>query len=403
MYQAKTLFQMEQTIPAIEEESVAENAKQTHPHHEEDTDDDYDDDVIDPDYKPSPESSAPENEDLAMVAATLEDLEDEDVDENNTFKNKRQKHLSPERWKQNQSKEKRLKGMPYKGKCGNEVTAKAMGPPCNSKFCQRANTRDCQSITEEQRQWIFQKVWSMDTWEERRSYVTTLVTKVAIKQRKVAEGSRRNSSFSYQLKLQDGTSHKVCKAFFPSTLGLPERTITCWLNEDTIDHDKQAAAPPTGPKSGKHEKLDMATTDFLKEWLKDLPTVDSHYCRSTATYKDKKFLHPGTTISQLLREYQQAAATAGVRAVGIKRFTDVFHEGKYSVFILRKDQCDVCVSFKHGNITKAEYDAHVNKKDEARQEKSRDKDSANNHKSVWTMDLQAMLLCPKTQASCLYY
>lgn len=26
----------------IEEESVAENAKQTHPHHEEDTDDDYD-------------------------------------------------------------------------------------------------------------------------------------------------------------------------------------------------------------------------------------------------------------------------------------------------------------------------------------------------------------------------
>lgn len=194
---------------------------------------------------------------------------------------------------------------------------------------------------------------------------------------------------------------KCARHFF--LLHLVSLKEPCWLNEDTIDHDKQAAAPPTGPKSGKHEKLDTATTDFLKERLKDLPTVDSHYCRSTATYKDKKFLHPGTTISQLLREYQQAAATAGVRAVGIKRFTDVFHEGKYSVFIPRKDQCDVCVSFKHGNITKAEYDAHVNKKDEARQEKSHDKDSANNHKSVWTMDLQAMLLCPKTQASCLYY
>ncbi|KAJ8347253.1 hypothetical protein SKAU_G00286540 [Synaphobranchus kaupii] len=58
---------------------------------------------------------------------------------------------------------------------------------------------------------------------------------------------------------------------------------------------------------------------------------------------------------------------------------------------------------KHGNISKAEYDAHVKKKDEARQEKSRDKDSANNEKSVWTMDLQAVLLCPKTKASCLYY
>ena len=64
----------------------------------------------------------------------------------------------------------------------------------------------------------------------------------------------------------------------------------------------------------------------------------------------------------------------------------------------------MCVSFKHGNITKADYDAHVNKKDEARQEKFRDEDSANNAKSVWTMDLlQAVLLCPKTKASSLYY
>ena len=90
---------------------------------------------------------------------------------------------------------------------------------------------------------------------------------------------------------------------------------------------------------GKNAKLQTDDTDSVK----DLPTVDSHYCRSTATYKDKKFLHPGTTIAQLHREYRQAAATAGVRAVGIKYFTEVFHEGKYSVFIPRKDKCDVCV------------------------------------------------------------
>lgn len=72
------------------------------------------------------------------------------------------------------------------------------------------------------------------------------------------------------------------------------------------------------------------------------------------------------------------------------------------VCIPRKDQCDVCGSFKHMNISTAEYDAHE-KNDEARQEKSRDKESANKEKSVWTMNLQAVLLCPKTQASCLYY
>ena len=127
-----------------------------------------------------------------------------------------------------------------------------------------------------------------------------------------------------------------------------------------------------------------------------------YYCRSTSTYKNKKFLHPGKTLSQLHREYVQTAATAEVRAVGIRHFTDVFHEENYSVFIPRKNQCDVCVSFKHGNINKVEYDANVAKKDEARQEKSRDKDSANNEKSVWTMDLQAVLLSPRTQASSMY-
>ncbi|KAM3602808.1 uncharacterized protein V6R79_011236 [Siganus canaliculatus] len=51
----------------------------------------------------------------------------------------------------------------------------------------------------------------------------------------------------------------------------------------------------------------------------------------------------------------------------------------------------------------AAYDTHVTKKDEARQEKSSDKDSANEEKSIWIMDLQAVLLCPNTQASSLYY
>ena len=397
-YENETVVEMEENAPGQDSFSDsfslfipiddAEDVEQTRPHLEEDSS--ADDDIGDPDYKPScNESSAPENENSL----------------NNTVQRKRNKRLSPGTWKQNESKEKRLKGMPYNLKGGKERSAKAMGPPCNSKFCQKIPTRGCQSIIEEQRQWIFQKVWSMNTWKERQLYITALVTKVDIKQRKVAEGSRRSISFSYQLKLQDGSSCKVCKSLFYSTIGVPERTITHWLNEDTINHDDQAAAPPSkyGPKSGKHAKLETCVTDFLKDWLKDLPTVDSHYCRSTATYKNKRFLHPGTTISQLHREYEQAAATVEVRAVGIPHFTDVFHEENYSVFIPRKDQCDVCVSFKHGNISKVEYDAHVAKKDEARQEKSRDKDSANNEKSVWTMDLQAVLLSPRTEASSMYY
>ena len=105
-------------------------------------------------------------------------------------------------------------------------------------------------------------------------------------------------------------------------------------------------------------------------------------------------------IAQLHREYKNTAETGGV---GFTFFTELFHEGKYSVFIPRKDQCDVCVSFKYGNISQDDYDAHITKKDEARQEKTKDKESGNNTMSVWSMDMQAVLLCPRTKASSLCY
>ena len=84
-------------------------------------------------------------------------------------------------------------------------------------------------------------------------------------------------------------------------------------------------------------------------------------------------------------------------------FSHVFHAMKFSVFIPRKDQCDVCVSFKHGNTAQPAYTAHIANKDQARAEKSPDKALADDKTSVWTMDVQAVLLCPKTHTSAMYY
>lgn len=112
----------------------------------------------DPDYIPHHSDASSENENTG-----------------DSNKRKRNKKHSPGTWKQNQSKQKRLRGVPYVSISGKEVSAKAMGPPCSSKFCQRASTRQCQAITEEQRQWIFRKIWAMNTWEERQLYITTLV------------------------------------------------------------------------------------------------------------------------------------------------------------------------------------------------------------------------------------
>ncbi|XP_014678087.1 PREDICTED: uncharacterized protein LOC106817882 isoform X2 [Priapulus caudatus] len=273
-----------------------------------------------------------------------------------------------------------------------------MGPPCRSEFCRKSNLRSCQSLSEEQRQRIFDRFWSMMSWEERRSNVHTLVNKVDIKQKKNL-ASRRKTSFSYNLKLSDATSIPVCKSCFSSTLGLSQRTVVSWLQ----DENNKPPLQPKTPKTGKCVPVGEADLNFLKNWLTNLPSLPSHYCRSVPAYKNKKFLYPGTTKANLYPLYKQAATEAGARVVGEKLFSRVFEAEHFSVFIPRKDQCDVCVSAKHGNLDQATLDAHIQAKDRARAEKSKDKEAANDELSVWTMDLQAVLLCPKSKASKLYY
>lgn len=96
------------------------------------------------------------------------------------IKTKRNKRQNPSAWKQNVSKQKRLKGEPYNCRSGKDIGAAQMGPPCQSQFCQKAKNRNCPSVTEEERSSVFQQFWQMKTWDERRLYVRTLITKVRI-------------------------------------------------------------------------------------------------------------------------------------------------------------------------------------------------------------------------------
>ena len=77
------------------------------------------------------------------------------------------------------SRNKRLRGVSYTNKKGQIKEAKQMGPRCTSGYCKKSSLRDCEAISAEQREWIFKQFWSMNTWSERRLYITTLVTKVS--------------------------------------------------------------------------------------------------------------------------------------------------------------------------------------------------------------------------------
>lgn len=71
-----------------------------------------------------------------------------------------------------------------------------------------------------------------------------------------------------------------------------------------------------------------------------------------------------------------------------------------SLFRTKKDECDACVAHKTGNLADEQFALHREKRQEARNEKSKDKESDN---MVFCMDLQSVLLSPKSNVSSLYF
>ncbi|OXA41429.1 hypothetical protein Fcan01_23893 [Folsomia candida] len=75
-----------------------------------------------------------------------------------------------------------------------------------------------------------------------------------------------------------------------------------------------------------------------------------------------------------------------------------------SIFSPKKDQCGLCTSHPFGQISDEEYKLHIDKKNNARDEKIKDKCSAaGNQCHVITMDVESVKLSPILKASALYY
>lgn len=86
--------------------------------------------------------------------------------------------------------------------------------------------------------------------------------------------------------------------------------------------------------------------------------------------------------------------------VSIKRFHEEFERQNLSIYIPRKDQCDLCTSYKMKNVEEDVYEKHLLKKELARNEKSSD-NLSDNH--ILTVDKQAILLAPSLKTYALYY
>lgn len=322
---------------------------------------------------------------------------------------KRSRKALPERWQQNHNKYRRERGMPYQSrkKIGNQwhykidKPGKFLDKPCNCGLSRKVRCIiQCQQLTQECRLHIFQRFWNKLRWNERKIEIQNLVKREAVKRRRgTAPISHRNYSYKYFLAI--GLQNiRVCQKMFCGTLGLKKRTVLSWIDE------WKSVESVTGPKS--NNKSNVRTERFrLKkeaayEFLQSLPKMESHYCRSSSS---KLYLEPHwRSMNKVYTVYSTIfCPQKGIEAICIERFQDIFKDLKLSVYHPKKDRCDICVGYEEKNVNEEEYNLHLVLKEEARAEKSSDKETSSDTTAVYCMDLQCVLLCPKSNVSANYY
>lgn len=367
----------------------------------------------DPNWLPEPEdetqSDVSDDQELAEEQIISQN-NIQNGDNNERIKRKRRKTADPKDWMDFKNKKRRELGENYagwtklkgeKGVRGAPRSERKMGPTCNSNHCKK--TRDCQKFTERDREVMFNFFWKKMNWDQKKVYVTSLVSSVAPKRRTVekTENNRRNYTLQYRLKTQDNKILKVCKNMYLSTLGLKEWMVLSWVKNASSGMSESLAEK----NETRRHKPNAANRDGLIKFLDELPKLPSHYCRQSTS---KVYLEPtfGNNMSDIYREYVKKCKDFNPTQIPVSRFTfDMVVKEKNIAFQPpKKDRCDLCIGYETNNIEEEKYQEHQLRKNKARDAKEEDKKAGEEGKcTVLTMDLQSVKVCPSLNASALYY
>lgn len=269
--------------------------------------------------------------------------------------------------------------------------AREMGPGCTSNECKKSKSRFCTEFTQEIREELFRQFWEDLNWDGKKFYVKSMIDrKVPYRCTTKNTLTRKNVTFLYHLKI-NGIRKQVCKNLFLNTLALGDKQVRGWI----LNKPKIPGKPiPKNTKGGD--------SSFARKFLEEIPKLPSHYCRQETK---KLYLEPiFRTKIQLFEAYQTKCNEIQVQCLSYATFLRIVEQMKIAIHQPKKDRCDVCCSHEVGNIGDLEYNLHTDKKNAARDEKSKDKKDAIDGKThVITMDVQKVLLCPMLNASALYY
>ncbi|CAG4992770.1 unnamed protein product [Colias eurytheme] len=159
-------------------------------------------------------------------------------------------------------------------------------------------------------------------------------------------------------------------------------------------------------KHHSHKTLPSELLDDIRKHIKSIPKIESHYVRATSS---KEYIDGGKTIKDLysdfVKQQEENNKETGNYIAYYKIFTLEFN---LSFFQPKKDQCDLCESFKNSTDEKKreledKYNKHIEEKSLSRIEKQEDRKKVTKDNIVAIYDLEAVLQCPRGDTSAFYY
>ncbi|KAF2903699.1 hypothetical protein ILUMI_02494 [Ignelater luminosus] len=219
-----------------------------------------------------------------------------------------------------------------------------MKSTCTSQLCKKFKNRFCHEFKETDRKNIFNYFWEKLDWKQKEIYIAGLCSRQDTQKKTVLEHqSRRDRSYLYSLR--KGDKHlQVCKRMFLNTLGIGEWYVyKCVSN---CRSEENHSSPSSTIKSSR--SIDSEDLKFVREFLRDLPKLPSHYCRHDTKneYLEDNFV----TYADLYKVYGGHCTINNRIPMSRKTLVKCVKDMNIGIFNPKRDRCDTCVQYESGNL-----------------------------------------------------
>ena len=309
----------------------------------------------------------------------------------------RKRKRDPSTWKASIRKKLRQGGHQYtdaKGKIQPERKVKT------KKDCTACKFKCTINFTEEERKDIFKEFWRQKDEEKHNFYAKTTFMTSCTRKRTLSTVSRKKNSLAYYLPLQN-ENIRVCKAFYLNTLDISQTRVNNYHATKT-----PASNTPTKYKwsGNKNRKLPDYIKEGIRQHIKSIPRVESHYCRRDT---NKEYVAQcGLTVNALYQEYLTQCEDKGEIPGKLHLYRQIFNnEFNIAFHFPKSDRCDKCEEFR---ITTEptekqleDYTLHRRSREET--EAERNADRCNKDAFVVCFDLENVFSLPRANISSFFY